>query len=206
MLFFDKPLERSRQILDRIVDRVVLDLKEFASKKLGIIFKGDEAYCETVSFYYSLLTGLEREIKISETDLSKEIGAFKYAVGSDKMEIVASSDVSGELALDNGPSAELLASKGRVESLPKFYSVLSIKEYHEVSSNIIDKLLQLPTEMVITEIIYFIPPQEAKEKILRQKYIAEVSGDTELLGAKAIDRFLESENKYKLPYCNQQIS
>lgn len=189
-------LEGSKQILDRIVDGVVLDLKEFASKKLGIIFKGDEVYCEIVSFYYSLLTGLESEIKISETDLSKEIGAFKYAVGSDKMEIVAS----------DRSSSELFAGDRSMESPPKFYSVLSIKEYHEISSNIIDKLLQLPTEMVITEIIYFITPQEAKEKVQRQKYIAEVSGDTELLETKAIDMFLESENKYKLPYCNQQIS
>lgn len=174
-------LKLAREKLETVVSGVAKELNEFGAERLGIQVKGDEVYCQMLSLFYGLLRFIEIPKKIEEIDLSKVIGSFDYAVGSNKVEVIA-------------------------DDKRKYAAILALKEYQEVSAKTLDRLLQQPTEFVITEVFHFVPPKEAKNKISYQNYIINVSGDQELARQKGITTMLEAENKYQIPFCYQRIS
>ena len=167
--------------LDSIVDNVHNDLKEFGSKRLGIYYKGNTAYCSILSLLYGMLRGIEEPIKLNEIDLSKIIGNFAYAVGVNKIEVIANNK-------------------------RKYYSLLSLKEYQEISTYSVSNLLQSPSEFVITEIFYFEEKKVIEKKIAYQSYISKVSRDPELSELKGIKHMQNLAKEYEVPFCEQQIS
>lgn len=174
-------LEKAHSKLSNIVDGVISELGDFGCKKLGIYYEGEEAYCSMTSLFYGLVRGVNVPIKVVEKDLSEVIGAFSYAVGSDKIEVIS-------------------------DNKRKYATIISVKEYHEVKAKCVDDLLQQPTEFVITEVFYFEDPKKVKKKIENQDYIIKVSKDETLDKLNGIKQLNDSAEKYDLPYCNQQIS
>lgn len=174
-------LEDARAKLDKIVSSVTEDLSEFGVKRLGITLDGDDVYCEITALFRGVLRFVEIPVKIEESDLSKIIGSFDYAVGSNKIEVIS-------------------------EHERKYASILSIKEYQDISTKALDRLLQQPTEFVITEIFHFVPEWEVKNRIKYQDYILSVSNDTDLEKQKGITQLKEIGSKYSTPFCFQQIS
>ena len=65
--------------------------------------------------------------------------------------------------------------KSIIESIDytKFATIMSIKEYQEV----LDRFLQIPVEMLVTEVFNFIDKKEVVPKFEDQNYILGVSGD-----------------------------
>ncbi|MDX1924834.1 MAG: hypothetical protein SFT91_06430 [Rickettsiaceae bacterium] len=177
----DAYLDEAKKVLDSVVVSITEDLKEFYPKKIGIYFDEENSYCEILSLFYGILRGIEKPIMLQEGDLSKIIGEFNYGVGFDKLEIIS-------------------------EKVRKYASILTIKQYQELSEKTLDDILQIPTEFVITEAFYFITPDEGKRPVTHQDYILKISHDENVAKSKKINTVLEAEQKYKLPYCNQQIS
>jgi type IV secretion system protein VirB4 len=174
-------LNNSRENLEKVVAPIAKALSDFGSKRLGIIYKDDDAYCEILTLLHGILRGTEEPIEICDKDLSKKVGSFGYAVGSNKIEVIS-------------------------HDSRKYAAVISLKEYQELSSKALDRMLQQPTEFVITEVFYFSDKKETKKNIDYQTYIAKVSNDSDLLVSKGISKMLDNERKYKYPFCKQQIS
>ena len=174
-------LNNAKEKLNQVVSAITNDLLEFGVQTLGITLEGQDAYCEITSLFQGILRFTETPTKIDQSDLSKIIGSFDYAIGSNKIEVISEND-------------------------RKYASILSIKEYQDLSSKSLDKLLQQPTEFVITEVFHFVHPEEAKQHLKYQEYILSVSGDVELERQKGLSQMREIENKYKAPFCYQQIS
>lgn len=177
----NKYLDESYKYLDATVKNISDDLSEFGCERIGIYYKGNDAYCEILSLFYGLVRGIEIPIKISEKDISEIIGSFSYAVGTNKIEVISNEK-------------------------RKYATILSVKEYHEVKAVAVDQLLQQPTEFVITEVFYFDNPKNVKKKIERQQYIAKVSKDNILNELNGINDMMDCENNHQLAFCNQQIS
>lgn len=174
-------IEESLGKLDSLVSKIDQDLKQFGSRRLGIVFEDDKAYCEITKFFKNLLTSDNSPQEVSESDISKKVGSFSYAVGSNKLEIID-------------------------KNLVKYLSIISLKEYYELSSVVLDKVLQLPSEFVITEVFHPTNSLDAKKAIDHQKYIASVSKEDSIIKLKAIDKVYECEGKYNIPLYKQQIS
>ncbi|MDX2049752.1 MAG: hypothetical protein SFT93_01035 [Rickettsiaceae bacterium] len=137
-------------------------------------------YCSISSLYRTMLTGIDKEIPVSRADISRLIGDFKYAVGSDKLEMDS-------------------------DNIKKYSALLSIKKYSDISPQKLDTILQIPSEMVITESFY----HEEKDKVLKsidfQKYISNLSGDKGLLQSTRVEE-IDKLNSLQLPYYNRQIT
>jgi type IV secretion system protein VirB4 len=174
-------LKQARDKLENTVSKVAEELSEFGCKRMGIYYKGEDAHCEMLTLFYGLLRGIEEPIKICETDLSKIIGSFSYASGDNKIEVIA-------------------------DNKRKYATILSLKEYQEVEAKALDKLLQQPTEFVITEIFHFEENTKVKEYIKHQNYILNISKDVNLVDLKGIKQMYDAESLYKIPFCRQQIT
>jgi type IV secretion system protein VirB4 len=166
--------------LNNTVDSMLEGLSSFGAEKLGIRFEGEECFSDPMFLYRRIMQLNEENCPVPISDISKSLASHNYTVGSDKIEVVG-------------------------ESGKKFAAMMSIKEYQEVSAEAIDRFLQIPVEMVATEVFYFVDKKEVAPKFEHQNYILGISGDEDLKKMKGIDKIFD-ENQTGARFCHQQIS
>ena len=168
------------QTLSSTVDKLILDLEEYGAEKLGIRSEKENCYSDPMFLYRRIMQLNEEQCILPVTDISIALSSHQYAVGNDMIEVID----------DNGK---------------KFAALVSIKEYQEVSSEALDKFLQIPVEMVATEVFYFVDKSKVVPLFADQGYIADVSGDVELKSLNGLDKILKDTDS-KNYFCYQQIS
>ncbi len=168
--------------LNNAVNGILADLQDFGAVKLGIAFEEEESYSELMFVYHRIIHLNEEYSLVPIANLSKVLASNQYAVGSDKIEVMGQ------------------------EHIRKFASIISIKEYHEVSSAALDSFLQLPVELIATEIFYFVNKKEVTKHFKDQAYILQVSKDTQLAEITALDKIMNLDELLPNQFCKQQIS
>ncbi|WP_316354130.1 VirB4 family type IV secretion/conjugal transfer ATPase [Candidatus Trichorickettsia mobilis] len=146
-----------------------------------IRFEGESSFSDPMFLYRRIVHLNEDNCLTPVTDLSSALASHQYAVGGDKLEVI---DEQGK----------------------KFAAMLSIKEYHEISSEAIDVFLQLPIEMIATEVFYFVNKKEITSAFTEQDNILRVSGDSDLNNIKGITQIMDVDGAFKSKFCRQQIS
>jgi len=177
----DKYLNNAFAKLNETVNMILTDLNEYGATKLGIRFVGDNSFSDLMFLYRRIIHLTEDDCFVPITDLSTALASNQYAFGGDKIEVISSDDTK------------------------KFAAILSIKEYKEVSSEMLDKFLQLPVELIVTEIFYFIEKDKVTPIFQEQDYILKVSGDSKLNEIKGITKMMDSKDP-EIRFCQQQIS
>jgi type IV secretion/conjugal transfer VirB4 family ATPase len=162
------------------VDNILQDLDFFGVRRLGIRTEGDESFSELVFLFRRIINLNETPMPIPIADLSLSLATHDYVVGNNQIQV---KDHSGLL----------------------FASILSLKEYHEMSSDAIELLLNLPMEFVATEVFHFVPKTKAIEKIAHTKYILETSRSNEILQERGINAMFDADDAV-MNFCNQQIN
>ncbi|NBO18029.1 MAG: hypothetical protein EBV03_02165 [Proteobacteria bacterium] len=74
----------------------------------------------------------------------------------------------------------------------RFAAILSLKQYREVPSETIDRLLQAPMEFVVAQSFNFIPQQGALVQYREQRELFEISGDLYCIEASGIADMMSS--------------
>lgn len=180
--FQNKYLDSSLIALTNTVDSVLSDLQEFGAVKLGIRFEGEESFSDLMFLYRRIIHLNEEYCLIPITNLANALASNQYAVGSDKIEVISP------------------------EQPKKFASIISIKEYQEMSTSALDNFLQLPIELITTEIFYFINKKEATKNYEKQAYILEISKDEKLAEITGLSSIMNREESSSNEFCKQQIS
>ena len=142
--------------------------------------ENEECFSDPMFLYRRIMQLNEEDCPIPVADISSALASHNYAVGSDKIEVIG-------------------------EGGKKFAAVMSIKEYQEVSSEALDKFLQIPVEMVATEVFFFVDRAEVVPVFEDQNYILGVSNDSDLKQLKGLDRIIDTEDD-GVRFCHQQIS
>ena len=171
---------KSVKTLSATVDKLILDLEEYGAVKLGIRIEEEHCYSDLMFLYRRIMQLNEEQCVLPLTDISTALSSHQYTVGNDMIEVIG----------DNGK---------------KFAALLSIKEYQEVSSDALDKFLQIPVEMVATEVFYFVDKGKVIPLFEDQSYIADISGDAELKSLSSLEKILKDTDD-KNYFCHQQIS
>lgn len=178
--FEKKYLEKAFSQLDELSNNMLEKLKNYGAQKLGIKFEDEECYSEPIFLYGRIMQLNEKKCKVPIYDISETLSSCKYAVGVDKLEVIS-------------------------EETKKFAAVISIKEYHEVSAESLDKFLQIPVEMIATEVFYFVKKDEVLPKFKEQNKILNISKDQDLREIKGLKTFFDTDDK-DIKFCHQQIS
>lgn len=186
--FEDKFLDQAISELTQTTDIILEKLSEYGASKLGIRYDGENCYSDLMFLYRRIIQLNEDDCAITEADISSSLSRHQYVVGNDMIEV-------------------------RDETEKKFAAIISIKEYQEVSAEALDRFLQIPVEMIATEVFYFVNREEVTDVFKDQNYILTVSGDEELQKIKGLDRIFDSndedeeiEEGIKERFCHQQIS
>ncbi len=179
--FHDKYLAAASANLTSLVDKILLDLTDLGATRLGIRFEGSKSFSDLMFLYRRIVHLSEGYCLVPLTDLSEALSSNRYAIGSDKIEAIT-------------------------EDGKKFAALISVKEYPEISPKAFDEFLQLPVEMIATEIFYFLHKKEIAENFAEQNYILSVSKDSKLSEIKKLQKIIDSKDDDTNQFCNQQIS
>ncbi len=180
--FQDAYFKEACEILNSSTNKILRDLEDYGAIKLGIYFEGNKSFSEPMFLYRRIVHLSEENCLVPLAGLSTTLASNRYAVGSDKIEVIS-------------------------ESGKKFAAILSIKEYREVSSTSLDDFLQLPIEFIATEVFYFVPRKKVMATFSEQDYLLKVSGDMELRDIKGISSIMDMDERAGVnQFCHQQIS
>jgi type IV secretion/conjugal transfer VirB4 family ATPase len=177
----DEFLQATATKLHAMVDSILADLNSFGAKKLQLKESDGMYYSEPLSLYSRIMNLNEHRVLLPIKDLAEALSTNRYAVGNNQIEVV-----------DGGQK--------------KFAAILSIKEYHEMPEEALDRLLRLSVEFITTEIFYFITKKLATTDVSYFDYILGVSKEQSIRECTDIASMMDSPETVSNKFCNQQIS
>lgn len=106
--------------------------------------------------------------------------------------------------LDFGFNA--LEAKSKKTGDKRFASLLTLKQFRDIPIETVDRVLQAPIEMVISQNFVFMPAEKVLKHYEAQKEYFELSGDTKSMEDFGIKNMLASNRKKITDFGEQQIS
>jgi type IV secretion system protein VirB4 len=165
-----KHLEEANKKLNKTINSILADIEEYGAKLLGINEWEGALYSEPMRFFGKIVNLYEDRYQLSINDMSEDLASHGVAFGDNELEVVG-------------------------ENNKNFAAMLSLKEYQEIPTNSLDKVLQLPFEFIITQSFDFTFSHKEIEPYEHQDYILQISGDEEFRNFIGSDEFDEDEEK-----------
>ena len=164
-----KHLEEAHKELNEVSENFLADIKQYGAKKLGIIDWEGILYSEPMRFFGKIINLYEERYPLAMNDISEDLASHIIAFGDREIEVVGHHNKN-------------------------YATMLSLKEYSEVSTQHLDHILQLPFEFIITQSYDFCVDEKELEIYKNNDYILQVSGDEEFREISGLST-MTSENK-----------
>lgn len=179
---YTKEIEKSRKILKKFSYLIMEKMMSYDLRILSIIENEDGTFYSEHMRFFSLFINLEKtDFPITFNDISDIIRRKKIAYGSDIVEV----DKEGE---------------------KKFASIFTVKTFNDLTLGQLDKILQLPIEIVITETVSFVDSKYAVSLFEEQKKTLAMSEDVDLSYLSGLDEFNANNRGNDTDYCISQVS
>lgn len=176
----EKHLNIASEKIYEVTNNILSDMKTYGATRMGIRITDSKVYSDPSYIYSHISRFSEKNVELPVSDLSNFIAVKKYAVGSSQLEIT-----------DEGKK--------------RFASIFSIREYHHSNQeDLFCKVMQLPIDMIATEIFYPVSAKEAREKYKYQDYILGVSNDNDLSESSGMNLIMDEEREEG--FIKQQLS
>lgn len=176
-----KALETAYKNLSTIVDVITNDLNDYGARLIGIKEWDGVLYSEPMRFFGKIINLSEDRFPLNISDISTDLSRSKIAFGNQSLEVTQN-------------------------NAKNFATMISIKEYSEVSITSLDKFLQLPQEFIITQSLDFISRNKALAHFEYQNYILDISGDKEFRYLSDLEKTIDSDTKSETDYAEQQTT
>lgn len=171
--------------LAAICSKIVKDLERFDSSKLTVTQKSDGYYSEPLSFINYLVNANIKNFKIPENNIGEIISAdanigYKF----------------------NSINIERASEK-------RFVAVFSIKEMHNMETNVLDALLQIGSQFVITEALHLVDYNTATTEYNKKADRMVNFGKRDMLVYSGLDEIIDNseiENKTDLSHCKNYMT
>lgn len=174
-------LDKAHNNLNQIVDKIIHDTEDFSTEKLALQFDESECYSDYLNFFSKIIHLNSKKRSLPINDLSESLSEYDFALGSNVIELTNKAE-------------------------KKFAGILALKQYRDISEKAIDKFLQLPFELVISESIIFNEYKDASKAYKYNKKILETSRDNELFEASGLKSFYNLKDQTHDKYCDQQVT
>jgi type IV secretion system protein VirB4 len=174
-------LDHSYALLNETVNNMLETLAQYGAKRLGIVVNQHGIFSEPLQFLGKIIHLEEVPKPLPIMDLAAYLATQPLAFGNTTIEVVG-------------------------KTKKHFSGILSIKEYHEVPSNILDNFLQLPLEFIITQTLDFINSKKALSGFKYQDYILNVSGDEMLRKLSGMEGIMKNDTGSIADFGEQQLT
>src|SRR3989338_1184454 len=174
-------LQEAHKKLSRVVNNILKDTEEYGGKLLGLKEWDGILYSEPMRFFGKIINLYEERYPLAANDISDDLSSHKVAFGDRELEVVGYKNKN-------------------------FATMFSLKEYFEVSTNSLDRILQLPFEFIITQSFDFTFSKKSLEPFEHQNHLLQISGDEEFRQLSGVANFIESVNNLPTDYGKLQTT
>lgn len=177
-----KTLQKNADELSVVADNISAKLSEVGIRKLTLL-KSEQGYVsEQLIFYQQLIHLEQRCVYLPVNDLSDFLSSQRIRYDFNT------------LCINEDSGAK------------QYAAVFSIKEYQNLSHEVMDQLLQLGTQFVVTQAAIFIPASEAKKNYDQQYELAKLTREKVLYEPNGLEDFFAADSGKANDYCMQQIT
>lgn len=176
-------LDGLRDQMNAVTDAMMAILGPFGPRRLGIVKKNDVYYSETCSFLGKLITLLDMEFPVKDQDLSDYLTDCDVTFGFNAMEV-----------------------RMRQDGKRRFGAMLTMKSYHDLPVDMLDGLLQIPAEFIVTQVFDFVNTRLAIREFRYQKEIFTIGGAQHLAEKTGLDTMLASNKGRPVDYGLHQLT
>jgi len=175
-------LSKSVESLTKVTSGILSAISDYGARMLEIKEWNGVLYSEQMRFLGKICNLREKHYPLSLQDISDELTANKIAFGNNQIEVI---DVDNNLSCA---------------------AILSLKEYLEISIELLDKILQLPFEFVITQSFDFSYQESDLEFAKYQDRMLRISKDEILRDVTGLTNFFESVDGTSTDYGKLQTT
>ena len=176
-------LERAHTTLDNVVGEVNDKLQDYGSHRLSVIRLEGKYYSQIISFFQKLIKIEDYNYQVPISNISSYMTDSMIAFGN-----------------------KIFECMDKQSKVKKFGTIISFKEYNEVSTPIIDKVLQLDQSFIITQTLNFVNRDEAFNSFVEQKYVTDLSESEIIRELSGIDDIINSDNDKEVDYGEHQLT
>lgn len=168
-----------------ICSNIINDLKRFDASKLSIIKKNDGFYSEPISFINYLVNASIEPFKISEHNVGEVISH--------------NADIDYKFNSINitRPNEK------------RFLAIFSIKEMHKIETHVLDSLLQIGSQFIITEAFHLVSYNTATSQYKKKVDRMVSFGKQEMLSYSGLDEIIdksEIDSNKALSHCKNYMT
>ena len=163
-------LEEMDRALSYVTGEMLQLLHGYGARRLQVVKRDNIYYSEQLEFLEKLINLEERAMPVPDRDLSHVLTSGEITFGFNSMEVRTA------------------------EGHRRFATILTLKEYKESTLAGIDKFLEIPCEVIVSQCFGFVGAEQAQEMYTRQSNILEMSGDKELAQWIEIGRLATNEH------------
>ncbi|MBV8939719.1 MAG: hypothetical protein JO089_07775, partial [Alphaproteobacteria bacterium] len=182
-------LRAAHVTLEAAVNGVLSFLAERCNaKRLQIVARGGEEgnapvyYSEPLEFLHFLINLEHAEMPVSDTDSAMQLARHELSFGFDALE------------------------SRRGKSLRRFASILTVKGSPLLPPEAIDRCLQIPEALVVTQTFNFVSSRQALEKASAARELLQASPDKEMMRRCGLEALLKSDRGQATDFGEQQTS
>jgi len=179
----EKMLEQTRKELNAITKKMLPILERYGAYRLGVVKRGDTYYSEPCEFLGKLITMLDLEFPVADIDLSHYLTDYDVTFGYNAMEV-----------------------RMRSDGKRRFGAILTVKEYRELETSQLDRLLQVPIEFIISQSFEFIPARIALKSYEKQKELFSISKSQDLAEKIGLNAILASNKGKQTDFGRHQLN
>ncbi|MET0155859.1 MAG: hypothetical protein ABW189_07150 [Rickettsiales bacterium] len=155
--------------LRNAVNAIVKVLAPFGVRKLSIYKHKDGVYYSDFLQFFGKLAHMDDEhYPVDMVDIAKQLNNYRIAFGYNTFEITA-------------------------DGMKRFGASFAMKEYHEMSLDSLDEMLQLPLHFTISQTVDFVNAKQAMQEFEEQYRILRQSGATSLLEKSGLKDVVEND-------------
>lgn len=166
--------------LDSVINVLQLRINRLFPKTLRIIEDEKGFYSEPLMFYYKLIHLADKRIEVSINDTSKLLSCARIKFEFSKLQV-------------------------DTDDQKQYAAIFSLKTFHELSPEILDKFCHLGTNFIVTENIVFCPSLEAKKHISEAYRVAIASNDGELNKLNNLENLNSIQKNDETLFCKRQV-
>ena len=180
---FEKYLDQSVAEMSAITAKILPIISDYGAKLLTITKRGNRYFSEPCEFLSKLISLRENDFPVEEEDLSKALTDYDVTFGSNAMEV-----------------------RMRSDGKRRYGAILTLREYRELDIGTLEVVLQIPSEMVITQSFEFISAKLAISGFKKQAEIFNISKVKDLSERIGLTDIITSEKGKATDFGRHQLN
>lgn len=182
----ERYINETSKELHNITRNLLKGLKSYGAKRLKIVKGKDKRYYSEISSFLGKIINLKEErFLVSPLDMSTSLINSETTFGFNTI--------------------KTNCLKRDKKSNVMYSGILTIKEYHNVSTKAIDLFLQQEHEYIVTETFDYVNHKKVQKSYEEQRNLYEISEDDKLLKLSGLEDILSTDLPLNIAYGEHQI-